>query len=216
MDNPGCFERHFQRRFNNPLFTIDAAGLQEDALYLARKQDEDDAQRFQESFQQLLKDMVELTAREETEVILDHKSRIDELYTLCASLGGDHSSEKQALNKLNDVIMAAIRAAAGNDPQAMEELAREQAAREIHLNLLEYALVADLLRSDSPVGEDELVATLLSEDTATLGTIMTLFDQQQRQELQQLADELLDELDLDEAQRQLYQERVGVMDHTLQ
>ncbi|HED16561.1 MAG TPA: hypothetical protein ENI64_07110 [Gammaproteobacteria bacterium] len=216
LDNPGCFERHIQRRYNNPLFAGYTNMLADDDLHQARKQDEQDAQRFHESFQGLLAEMVDMPEKEDTEVILKQKSRIDELYTQCASLGGDHSREKEALNKLNDVLMKAVRSAAGNDPQAIEELSREQAAREIHMNLLEYALVADLLRTDCPVAEDELVATLLSEEPATLGTIMTLFDQEQRQELQQLATDLLDELELEDSERQRYQDRVSAMDHTLQ
>lgn len=216
LDSPGCYERHLQRRYNSPLFSSHASTPDEEELFFARKQDEGDEQRFQQSFHGLLNEMVELPEREDTDVILKQKSRIDELYTLCASLGGDHSREKQALNKLNDVLMAAIRSAAGNDPQAIEELAREQAAREIHLNLLEYPLVADLLRNDSPVAEDELVATLLSEETEVLSMIMTLFDQEQRLELQQLSTELLDELQLDEADQQRYQERISAMNHTLQ
>ena len=216
LASPGCFERHIQRRYNNPLFAEYARALAEDDLYQARKQDEQDAQRFHQSFQSLLSEMVELPDKEDTEVILKQKGRIDELYTQCASLGGDHSREKEALNKLNEVLMTAIRSAAGNDPQAIEELSREQAAREIHLNLLEFPLVADLLRTDCPVAEDELVATLLSEEATTLGMIMTLFDQEQRQELQQLATELLDELELEEAERLRYQDRVSAMDHTLQ
>jgi len=216
LDSPGCFERHIQRRYNNPLFAGYARELAEDDLYHARKQDEQDAQRFNESFQSLLTEMVDLPDKEDTEVILKQKSRIDELYTQCASLGGDHSREKEALNKLNGVLMNAVRNAAGNDPQAIDELSREQAAREIHMNLLEFPLVADLLRTDCPVAEDELVATLLSEEPAILGTIMTLFDQEQRQELQQLATDLLDELELEEAERLRYQDRVNAMDHTLQ
>jgi len=216
LDSPGCFERHIQRRYNNPLFTGYTQSLAEDELYQARKQDEQDAQLFHESFQRLLTEMVELPDKEDTEIILKQKSRIDELYTQCASLGGDHSREKEALNKLNDVLMKAVRSAAGNDPQAIDELSREQAAREIHMNLLEFPLVADLLRTDCPVAEDELVATLLSEEVATLGTIMTLFDQEQRQELQQLATDLLDELELEETERVLYLDRVNAMDHTLQ
>jgi len=216
LTSPGCFERHIQRRYNNPLFTDYARTQAVDDLYQARKQDEQDAQLFHEAFQGLLNDMIDLPDKEDTEIILRQKARIDQIYTQCASLGGDHSREKEALNKLNEVLMTAIRNAAGNDPQAMEELSREQAAREIHLNLLEYPLVADLLRTDCPVAEDELVATLLSEEAATLGTIMTLFDQEQRQELQQLATELLDELELEEAERLRYLDRVSAMDHTLQ
>ena len=86
------------------------------------------------------------------------KEKADRLYEQCVGLAGDHERERQGLLKLNEVIMGAIRAAAGQDPLAMDELEKEQQAREIHLALLECKLVADAmadwvlqLKPDEPV-----------------------------------------------------------------
>ena len=95
----------------------------------------------------------------------------------------DMTAEKNALRKLHDVVMATLIQAAASDPLARDEIAQEQAAHQLHRELLEYPLVAQLLRADSPIAADELVATLLTETGALFPGVLSLFDAQQLQEL---------------------------------
>ena len=103
----------------------------------------------------------------------------------------DMAAEKNALRKLHDVVVATLVQAAANDPLARDEIAQEQAAHQLHQELLEYPLVGQLLRADSPVAADELVATLLSETGTSFPGVLSLFDAQQLQELCQGARSLL-------------------------
>ena len=84
-----------------------------------------------------------------------------------------------------------MRRATASDAVALAEIEQEQAAHKIHLQLLEYPIVADLLRADSPVGEHELLATLLSEADEALHAAMTLFDGSQAKILSHRGRELL-------------------------
>ena len=93
--------------------------------------------------------------------------------------------------------MAAIRAAAGQDPLALDELEKEQQARDIHLALLECRLVADILRPDNDLQEDELLPTILTEDEESIQMAMTLFSNEQRQLLEQQAAQLKQQLQHD-------------------
>lgn len=183
-DRPGSRERHLRRRCDNPLFPPARREISQAEVDAAREADEAEHQEFRERFRQLLQDAGEMSGSVDTEKVLALKERIEQLYEQCASLGGDHEQEKQGLLRLNEVIMTAVRRAAGNDPLALQELDDEQAARQLHLQLLEYPLVVDLLRDGTPVEAEDLVPTLLSEDPESVRVVMSLFEPEQQARLQ--------------------------------
>lgn len=190
IDLPGIRERQLIRRYNNPLFTEDRQQVSTAELKAGRQHDKEEVINFTESLQSLLQDVGQFSAREETDVILQTKEKADRLYEQCVGLAGDHERERQGLLKLNDVIMGAIRAAAGQDPLAIAELEKEQQAREIHLALLECKLAADILRPDAAIEENELLPTILSENEDSIRMAMTLFSDEQQQMLREQASEL--------------------------
>jgi len=191
---PGCRERHLRRKYANPLFGGEAQALTAADVERARGEDEAEREQFRADFQDLLRRAADLSGQVDTEAILEIKEQIDRLYELAAGLGGGVDAEQQSLLKINDVIMRAIHAAAANDPLAIEELEKEAAARQMHLELLHYPLVADLLRSDSPVSREDLVPTLLSEDAETVRVVISMFDPTQQAELRDEARALVEEL----------------------
>ena len=186
-EKPGCQERHLKRRYLNPLFDESRQQVSDQDLQLARQQDQQELQQFSQDLQQLLTEMSQFVGHEDTEKVLAVKETLDRLYQQCMGLAGDHVVEKQGLLKLNEVIMKAIRAAAGQDPVALQELEKEGQARELHLALLEYPLITDLLLDSSPIEDDELVTSILSEDKDTIQMAMSLFDEQQREVLTEQA-----------------------------
>lgn len=195
---PGSHERHLARRHANPLFSETRRRVSDAELEAARERDEAESADFARDFQTLLEQAVALAPNSPSETVLALKARCDELLDTCAALGGELGGTESAawngLLKLNQVIMASVRRAAGNDALAQSELDDEQAAREIHLRLLAHPLVADLLRPDSPIEADELPAALLSEPAANLDSLCGMFDPQQRRAVAEQAESLLDTL----------------------
>jgi hypothetical protein len=189
---PGSWERQLQRRSGNPLFEPAARRVTQAKVDAARRRDEEDARVFRAAFEGTLKEAVSLPSSVESDVILKLKERLDMLYEQCASLPGDHALEKTHLERLIGVLMGAVQAGAGNDPQALDELAQEGIARREHFRLLEYGLIAQLLRPDSPITEPELVPTLLSEPVEALSAAFSLFDPAQRQLIRRQARTLLE------------------------
>ncbi len=187
----GIRERHLRRRYDNPLFSPARRRITQAELDDARLEDEREYQEFREQFHQLLHEAGEMAGSADTELVLGIKERIEQLYEQCAAFGGDHDKEKQGLLRLNEVIMGAVRRAAGDDPVAMEELEKEQTARQLHLQLLEYPIVADLLRDDTPIAAEDLVPTLLSEDPESVRVVMSLFEPEQQNQLQTEAERLV-------------------------
>lgn len=192
---PGCWERHLQRQYNNPLFLhrLHHPMTQED-IEMARRRDEEERRAFQKAFEELLQAVSTLQAQVEAKIVLHLKNKIDSLYEQCAGLGGNFITQKQGLRQLYNLIMQAIWASGIKDPQTILDLEKEVADHQMHLTLLERPLVAHLLHPKSPIVEEDIIPTLLTEDETSLRAAMSLFNPQQQQILCQEARKLLTQL----------------------
>ena len=177
--HPGAWERQLQRRYTNPLLRGTAVTLSQADVNAAQQQDETALEQFRLDFHALLQQAVALEANVDSEVILELKSNVDQLYDHCCTLAGDRTTEKGALNKLLAVLMKSVWNGAGNDVQARTELEQEETARRLHHELLEYPFIADMLQPESPLEADGLVSALLGEVDAVVQAVVPLFDEAQ-------------------------------------
>ena len=192
-ENPGARERQLKRKYNNPLFGEQPISLLE--VRQAQQQDVEEVEAFLTHFRELVQQSVELDPNAEADVILKIKEQLDKSYEQCAGLAGDQSEIKEMLKRLVKAIMQAMWKGIGQDVQAHSKLEMEEKAREQHFQLLEYPLVADLLRPDSSIGEDDLVPTLLSESSDSVQIAMQLFVPEQQVLLCNRARDLIKGLD---------------------
>lgn len=191
---PGARERQLIRCADNALFLPERRHVIQVEVNEAQRKDASDAVTFQGEFQALVQRAVELSPQEESDVILKLKEDLDRAYEQCCGLPGDNSGTKAALKKLLDIVMRAVWRGAADDPAAQTNLREEEVARATHFQLLEHPLVADLIRPDSPIGPDELAATLLSESEAAVAAALEIFDEDQLALLCRTAEELLQPL----------------------
>ena len=126
-------------------------------------------------------------------MILQLKERLDQAYEQASGLADEQEETRQAIRRLIDLIMAAVRKGAGNDRVALEELQQEETARASHFELLEQPLVADLLDPASPISAEELAPTLLSAGSDELAAALAIFDAVQLRLLHDDATRLLEE-----------------------
>jgi len=193
-DQPGPRERHLRRKTNNPLFSEAGRSVSQNDILHARQQDEMDLVTFMNEFQALVQEAVELKPEADSEIILNLKERLDKSYAQCCTLPGDQDQIKQAVIKLIDVIMEAVRVGAQNDLSALEKLDEEERARKDHFALHNHKLVADLMLEESPIASDELVPSLLSEEHEGLVATLNLFEEEVLATIYQQAKSLLQSL----------------------
>jgi hypothetical protein len=181
-DHPGCWERHLQRQYDNPLFPHRLITQRE--VDLAQRKDEEERQTFRQNFFALLQEVATLQAEVKAETVLKLKKRVDSLYECCAGLGGNFTVEKQGLRKLSELIIQTLLASGvEQNPQAMSELEAEMAEQKLHFTLLEYPFIAHLLHPYSPITEQDIIPSLLSEEENSLRAAMSLFNIEQQQVL---------------------------------
>ncbi|MCU7940311.1 MAG: hypothetical protein KZQ64_13465 [gamma proteobacterium symbiont of Bathyaustriella thionipta] len=216
LNQPGARERHLQRQYKNPLFKVEVREFDEQRLSGARYMDEKEEAEFAEQFHSLLAEVAELKPNEDSEKMLELKSRLDQSYEQCSGLDGQRDNEKVAITKLVSVIMNSIWKGAEGDAEAEQNLQEEELARTTHYQLLAFPLVADLLRPRSPIAQDQLVPTLLSESEGALRAAFQLFDKAHQELIHQQAKQLLETIQLDQASLAEARKRLEQMIQLLQ
>jgi hypothetical protein len=193
-EHPGRHERHLRRKLDNPLFPQPVTNPSDDDLLEVQRLDHEELIEFLGALRVAVQSAVELKPNEESQVILNLKEELDRLYETSAGLADEQSGNQAAIRQLIAVIMKTVWAAATDD-QALAELEQESSARSAHFALLAESLVADLLHPQSPIGEDELVPTLLSESETAVAAALQLFDAEQLLQMVAQAHTLVDSLD---------------------
>lgn len=192
--SPGPFERHLKRRLLNPLYPKPEKELTQQDIIAAQQKDEENLLKFMNHFQSVVKKTTELGTHSESEVVLEIKEQLDECYATSCAMPGEHGNLKEAIKRLITAIMAAIRKGAEDDPIALKKLDEEDVAREMHNELHERKLIADLMLEDSPIRENELTPTLLNEDADDLQAALQLFSAEQLDLIVKDAQTLLEDL----------------------
>ena len=192
---PGRHERHYCRKLNNPLFEEAASNSSDEDLLEAQRLDNDELVNYLTELRALVQRAIVLNPNEESQVILDLKSDLDESYEKACTLADDQRSNKEAISQLLEVVMKTVRSAAGNDTLAQQQLEDEVLARATHFRLLEHPIVADMLDPDTRIQPQELVPALLSESEQGLAAALEIFDAAQLQQTIADARQLLGSMD---------------------
>ena len=190
----GMHERHLQRKDGNPLYGVPVQHYTKEDYLQARRLDAEEMNDFQQEMQEVIQQAIDLPSNVESEVVLELRGKLDQLYTRCSGFGISCGSHKQSIRKLIEIVMNAVWQAASDDPMARMELEHEELARQQHFCLLEYPLISDLMRPDTPIVQDELIPTLLQADEDELEAVMWMFEPEQLKEIQEQASALLTRL----------------------
>lgn len=187
----GMHERHLRRKDGNPLYGLPAPRYTVADYLQVRRLDSEELNAFQGEMQLVIQQAINLPPNAESEVVLELRGKLDQLYTRCSGFGTSCGSHKQAIRKLIEVVMNAVWQASAGDPMARMELEQEEVARQQHYCLLEYPLISDLMRPDTPITQAELVPTLLQAEEDELEAVLWLFEAEQLVEIREQAGELL-------------------------
>ena len=205
-DRPGRHERHFRRKTNNDLFPRPILNYSNDDLLEVQRLDHEEIIDFLTELRKIVDQAVQLKPNEESEVVLDMKAALENLYETACRIGDEQENNKSAIYDLMKVIMITVRSHAGGDSKAESELLQEETAREQHFKMLSSKLITDLLDPETLIADDELASVMLSDDEEDVVQALMMFDQSQRLLLANDAMEILKKLGKD--QEEGYQKRM--------
>lgn len=170
---PGCFERHLQRRYNNPLFPLGRRTVSSEELKEARKKDSNDLKEFIKQFTLWLSGSAKLNDKSAINDLSHCLQDTQYLAELAFAVGGDLGEEISTLDGMEDRITAFMNMRL---PQGAELLksAHDLSATRRNSYFAQVSMYypddysGSRRRKDTPILESEQLAALLSEDMGTI------------------------------------------------
>ena len=210
--NPGCFERHLQRKHNNPLFPGSARFVTQDEITQARDRDQADALGLLEDAKGIQVEIMKQANPSLAEV--DRiRQRIDDLLERAVQVGGDISNELvKILNDTRVSVMVAWRAGIGGNDKTLEALEHAEALQRSRGLVVNNPFVAQMLRKDTPIKPEDVVPALLCESPETIRIAMQVIDGDIRARVRQGAEEVARRVREEGAHVPLLEERLRALD----
>lgn len=194
--DPGCFERHLQRKYNYPqLFPLKQPITQSD-IDAARMRDEADINRLQLVFRELIAEQaIQLPAEATSHDVNQLRQEIDNLLHSIAEVGGMAASELVSkAHTLRQALVSDWGNAIASNPEAMDLLKRAESVQNQEAAIFNNWFVAQMGRKDTPIQSDEVVRALLTESADTIRITMQAVDENLRAHIRNAVSETLNDL----------------------
>ena len=169
-DKPGCFERHLQRKYSLPfLFPHHTNGVSSSDVEDARRRDSSDfAKLMDEAIPLLNLDRKKnVTVGEAQEYI----RQIDTFERRAAEIGGNAEEFGRALKDLRLTLMSLQTETLTKQGENFAELQADLAAV---INIQNQSFLAQSNRADTPIGDSEVTASLLTEHPNTISDFISI------------------------------------------
>lgn len=160
-ETPGCFERHLQRRCNNPLFPSERRTISSEELNEARKKDDSNLKEFIKQYTLWLCGASNLKENSSIDDLQHCLQDTQHLAELAAAVGGDLENELSVLETIEKKITSFMSARVPQGAELLETAHSCSAVKRIP-----YFAQAGI--KDTPILKTEELASLLSEDIETI------------------------------------------------
>jgi hypothetical protein len=174
-DAPGCFERHLQRRFMNPLFPRDRRNISSYELADAQARDAADLANFLREFESLLNRASSGGHDGAVSAVLKLRDDTEELMVRAARVGAPARKQGASLQELYEAIANSLRSACSPTELAKLEEGLRTSAR--YQETATHEFLAQLSRSDGPISGDEVLPSMLSEDVEAVRLAVRVFSE---------------------------------------
>ena len=205
---PGAFERHLQRRHNNPLFPSERRTVSTlDVLEARRK---DDAE-----YQELLKGVKAIELPEElpydwNAFLSDIRERIDALRKRAREVGGDTSKIRSYLDSLRDSMSEVWRGCMKGNENALKLFEAAEASAKAYDEQFRGEFGNQLLRKgEKSIPPADVIPALLCEDPKSVAAFYETLPEDNRKNLQKWVADIIERaskegLDIMTVKEQLY------------
>lgn len=187
-NNPGAFEQHLRRRYNNMLFLEDRRNVVQGDIDAARTRDILDARMLDQEQRTLFEEFLLVDEAVGTQQI---RENVDTLIETAFGIGGPADEILAGLQKLREVITNISRKSFAEHIELLAKLEDAEQAYKNYMAKFFVPFLAQMGRKDGPIPADEIVPSLLMQNPDTIRVIMSQFDAGFRQVLSREAISLL-------------------------
>lgn len=163
-DNPGCFECHLKRKFNNPIYSLSERTISQSQINKARKKDTKEMRKFNElciKFSHFLSSpngfIDHFDAQEKSQKIIEASYKT----------GGTALNLIPGFMEFHDGIMKEWKDSVLDHPDRLEGYSAFEAVTRTIFDTFLNPFIMQTIRSDSPIKKD-LAEAVLSEDMETI------------------------------------------------
>jgi hypothetical protein len=176
--NPGCFERHLQRKCGNPLFPPEVRDVTQREIADARKRDSIEAEDARNRFLALIRRIAANPGTVPTTEALDVRKEFDDLLTRAAEIGDVLKDDMPEIFQMYESVVRDILASSNGHPDLGRKLGNALTLSAERRKLFNNSFVAQLRRPDTPIQPNEVVPSLLGETPNTIRLMVEMLSDQ--------------------------------------
>lgn len=181
--DPGAYEAQLKRRFDNPYFSPLRRVISQQELSAAKQIDCEDFEKVKVRFLEIL---FEVDTLPEIAAILKlHALResIDDFVYFAMGVGGPAKILVHKADELRGRIISNMQDAFSDDLETLEAIEKADSYHRDEVNKFNCEFSSQLARDDSPIAEDEVLPSLLSEDSMTISIVIDTLPEESRDQI---------------------------------
>ncbi|MGX5844187.1 hypothetical protein ACWGTI_26055 [Mesorhizobium sp. ArgA1] len=190
-DDPGAHEAYLIKRWNNPYFGPSRRVVSTEELSEARQTDHDKFLLAQNSLSGVAKEIGELPSPMTVGDLHKARQSLEELIRFAVSVGGPAKHIAVQADQIRETVILTIREAYAGDEETLEKIERADTYHKDHVRKFYLPIMADIIGTERITPDDELVPSLVSEDPATISTVLDILPEDDRVVMQAAAMKLI-------------------------
>lgn len=179
-NNPSAHEAHLMRRHNNLYFPESRRNVAHGDLTEAKRKDKEDYISCQQSFEQLGKEIEALPQTATSGDLMVLRERIDDLIFFSMGVGGPATEIASKADQLREAVISVLRSTFAGDEETLSNIEKADTYHKDNVRKFYIPVIAQMRRENSPILEEETIATVLSEDPSSIAIFMNCLPEDSR------------------------------------
>lgn len=188
--NPGCFEGHLKRKFNNPLFSEALRRITQEDVDQARDRDFIDSKKLHENFDSFINafPVENVTVKD----MIEQRAIIDDLTGRAFENGGESLNLIPRLAEIRQRVINSVKDSLKDDKDGLDKLTKvDDAYKEEYQSVFNNVFVQQIIREHSPI-QAELTSSVLSESIDNIKSFIQITSKEAGNHIEQFKNEAIE------------------------
>lgn len=178
--NPGAHEAHLMRRHNNPYFPESRRSVSHEDLEEAKMKDKDDYILCECRLEEIGQEIKALPQTATSGDLIALRERIDDLIFFSMGVGGHATEIASKAGQLREAVISDLRSTFAGDEETLSNIEKADTYHKDNVRKFYIPVIAQMRRENSPILEEETIATVLSEEPGSIAIFMNCLPEDSR------------------------------------